>query len=184
VTVILLAVSVTGFAAGNGDEEQGASAPAGGRDIPFKAEMAVGLDASISGMYMRVDPSVVWKPGAFAAGIGTEFLFGATRFEIYALPYLRMELGWFYLAGGYNLPLLRGVSADVLDGFSVGFGIAPEPFLLGYGRAGFDLSFDLSVPALFGSFAATRGDSLLSLWLNGLLRSSHLGIGFTYSFYL
>lgn len=155
----------------------------GGR-VPLKAEMAVSLSAGMGGAYLTADPSVVWKPGAFALGLGAEFPVGVSQFEIYAQPYLRAELGWFVMVGGYIFPLVPGGDADDLTGASLGMGIAPEPFTLGYGRLGFELAVDTSVPAYLDGLNVARGSSILRLLLVAGAVSSRVSLGVTYSFLL
>ena len=152
--------------------------------FPVKVETALSVNASLSGAYLSADPSVVWKPGLFAAGLGAELIVGATQFEVSALPYMRLELGWFYLAGGYVLTLLPGIVETLPAGFSVGAGIAPDPFFIEFGRLGFELMLDTSVPQIQAVWSDADLSEPLFAVLESLVRSTRLGLGVTYSFLL
>ena len=45
-------------------------------DLPLKAKMTGQLVGGLRGLYLSADPSVVWKPGLLAIGIGAELIVG------------------------------------------------------------------------------------------------------------
>jgi hypothetical protein len=155
-----------------------------GESLPLKAEMTVLFTAGSSALHLSADPSVVWKPGALAVGVGMELLVGMNQFDIYLLPYLRAEIEWFHLDLGYVVALVRPLVGDGLAGPSLGLAIAPKPFEVGYGRMGFDLGLDINL-AGFGTVYGTFADAtVLERVVVSTILSSRIGLGLTYSFEL
>ena len=156
----------------------------GVRAFPLKVEMNGQLTGGIQRLYLSADPSVVWKPGLLAIGIGAELIIGLSQFDMYALPYLRAEVGWVHVDFGYVLTLVRPLEGDGLAGLSVGFAIAPEPFEVGYGRLGFDLGLDFSIAEFqkaYVRFADTFAAEQIAI---SAALSGRFGFGVTYSFAL
>ena len=177
-TVLILVLSASVLAAQATLDERSTSR------FPVKVESALTINAGTAGAYISADPSIVWKPGVFGAGLGAEMIFGASRFEVLLLPYLRLEAGWFYLSGGYVLPLEPVSATSLPGGFSVGAGIAPEPFEVGYGRLGFELLLDTSASLMRSTVDSTDDPEPLLLFLEAFVLSTRVGIGVTYSFML
>lgn len=159
--------------------------PAPGEPLfPLKAEMTGQITGSLYQLYLTADPSVVWKPGTFAVGIGTELIVGVSQFDMYLLPYLRMELAWVHLDFGYALTLLRPPGGDGIGGLSVGIAIAPKPFELAYGRFGFDFGLDFDMSQYGTAYESLVGSSGLGRVLGAALLSGRYSIGVSYSFNL
>ena len=152
--------------------------------FPLKAEMTGQLTGSLFRLYLTADPSVVWKPGVAALGIGTEFIVGLNQFDMYMLPYLRLELGWFHLDFGYALTLVQPPTGNEVGGLSAGFVFAPKPFEVAYGRFGFDLSLDFNLGAYRNAYRSYTGGSFAQQVLGAVLLSGRYGIGVSYSFSL
>ena len=152
--------------------------------FPLKAKMTGQFTSGLYALYLSADPSVVWKPGLLAIGVGTELIIGLSQFDMYVLPYLRAEVGWLHIDFGYALPLVRPLEGDGLAGLSVGFGIALEPFKVGYGRLGIDSGLDFSFVEFskaYDRFADTYAAEQIVI---AMALSSRFGFGVTYSFTL
>lgn len=153
-------------------------------DLPLTAKMTGQFVGGLRGLYFSADPSVVWKPGLLAIGIGTELIVGMSQFDLYLFPYLRAEVGWVHLDFGYVLPLVGPPAGDGLAGLSAGFGIAPEPFQVAYGRLGFDLGLDVGFTVYTDAYRALSGASAAQRIIVPVLLAGRLGFGVTYSFTL
>jgi len=156
--------------------------PAG--NLPLKAKMTTQFTGGLTGLYLSADPSVVWKPGRFAVGVGAELIIGLNQFDMYALPYLRAEVGWMHLDLGYSLALVSPAVGSGLAGLSAGLAIAPEPFEVGYGRLGFDLGLDFSFPVFADGYGVRAGASAAERIIVSAALSGRIGLGVTYSFTL
>ena len=154
------------------------------RVFPLKAEMTGQFTGGLQRLSPSVDPSVVWKPGLLAIGIGAELIIGFSQFDMYALPYLRAEIGWFHADFGYVLPLVRPLAGDGLTGLSAGFAIAPKPFEVGYGRFGFELGLDFNIAGFAEEYGLLAGASTAERILVPAVLSGRFGFGVTYSFAL
>jgi len=152
--------------------------------LPLKAEMTGGFTGTIGGLYLAADPSVVWKPGRFAAGVGTELLFGVSQFDISILPYARLELGNFHLDVGYALPVLPPLSGDGVKGPEAGLAWAPKPFDMGYGRMGMDLGLNVTIPVFVSAYDQYAGAGPLERVAVATILSGRFGLGITYAFSL
>jgi hypothetical protein len=155
-----------------------------GARLPLKAEMTGLVSAGLSALHLSADPSVVWKPGLLAIGCGMELVVGLSQFDVYALPYLRAEIGWFHLDLGYALALARPPVGDGLAGPSLGLAIAPKPFDVEYGRVGFDLGLDCNMVGFGAAYGTYATDSVLERVIVSAIVSGRIGIGITYSFQL
>jgi len=156
--------------------------PAG--SLPLKAKMTTQFTGGLFGLYLSADPSVVWKPGRFAVGVGAELIIGLNQFDIYALPYLRAEAGWMHLDLGYSLALASPAVGSGLAGLSAGLAFSPEPFEVGYGRLGFDLGLDFSIPVFVDGYRVLAGASAVERIIVSAALAGRIGLGVTYSFTL
>lgn len=117
---------------------------------PVKVDLSAGFTSSIFAAHWSVTPSAVYRFGIFGVGAGMKAHFGIGHDALYLGPYVRGEIGWFYLGLG-PLFLLQQPSgsewARLDDGVSVivpsGFQIPLVP--VGPGRLGVDLGLDFSL---------------------------------------
>jgi len=156
----------------------------GVRAFPLKAEMTGQFTGGLRRLYLSADPSVVWKPGLLAIGIGAELIIGLSQFDMYALPYLRAEVGWVHVDFGYVLTLVPPLAGDGLAGASAGLAIAPKPFEVGYGRLGFDMGLDFSIIGFAEEYRLLAGASTVERIVVPAVLSGRFGFGVTYSFAL
>jgi len=152
--------------------------------LPLKAEMTGLFTGGIRNLYLSADPSVVWKPGVFAAGAGLEVIVGMTQFDIYVHPYLRSEIGWVHLDAGYVLPVVRPLTGTGLKGMNVGIAASPRPFELGYGTFGFELAFDFNIAAAQSVYDSSGTYPEGTRILIAAIGSGRIGLGVTYGFEL
>ena len=117
---------------------------------PVKVDLSAGLTSSIFAAHWSITPSAVYRFGIFGVGAGIKNHFGIGHDAFYLGPYVRGEIGWFYLGLG-PLFLLQQPSgsewAEFTEGVTVivpaGFQI---PFLpVGPGRFGVDVGLDFSL---------------------------------------
>ena len=117
---------------------------------PVKVDLSAGVTSSIFAAHWNVTPSAVYRFGIFGVGAGLKTHFGIGHDALYLGPYVRGEIGWFYLGLG-PLFLLQQPSgsewAQLDDAVSVivptGFQIPLVP--IGPGRLGVDLGLDFSL---------------------------------------
>ena len=117
---------------------------------PVKVDLSAGFTSSIFAAHWSVTPSAVYRFGIFGVGAGVKSHFGIGHDAFYLGPYVRGEIGWFYLGLG-PLFLLQQPSgsewAEFTEGVTVivpaGFQIPLLP--LGPGRLGVDLGLDFSL---------------------------------------
>lgn len=151
---------------------------------PLRARMTGGFTAGFSGVYLGADPSVVWKPGTLAAGLGAQLITGLSQFDMYALPYARVEAGVLHLDIGYVAPLVRPLEGDELTGFVAGIGILPEPFALRFGRLGFDVAYDVNINGYVDGLAELADRSTFVQVVGSAMLAGRIGLGASYSFEL
>lgn len=179
--VHLIAIAVALLVAHQAVAEPAAPEPS---PPPLRARMTGGITASLSGVYLAADPSVVWKPGTLAAGIGAQVITGLTQFDMYVFPYARLEAGVVHLDIGYVAPLITPLAGDELTGFAAGVGILPEPFALRFGRLGFDVAFMVNINR-YGDWLAELADESTFVRVVGpALLAGRFGLGASYSFNL
>lgn len=152
--------------------------------IPLKAEMTALFTGGIRNLYLSADPSVVWKPRVFGAGIGIEIISGMSQFDLYLHPYLRTEAGIAHLGIGYVIPVIRPPDDDELTGANVGIAVTPKPFTLGYGLFGFEIALDFGLAAARAAYDNTATLDPSTRILLSAIASVRLGLGVTYSFEL
>lgn len=150
---------------------------------PFRAEMSTQILISPFSLYASVNPSVGVKWGWFAAGVGTKLYAGLSQQDLYLAPYLRIDLLWFYLAGGYSFPLLRpdGFFPAPIDPFvTAGFSMTPLPFA--WGQLGFDLTLEVIATATRYDPAGLPLTTFIEFLFNYVLARIKAGAGLTYRF--
>jgi hypothetical protein len=152
------------------------------RSIPLKAEMTALFTGSTDSLYLSADPSVVWKPGRFAAGAGLELIVGMTQFDMYVNPYVRAEMARMHLDFGYVLPLIRPLGGDELTGANAGLAFFFKPFTLGYGLFGFELAFDFNLADATTVYQTATASSTAGRVILSLIGSGRVGFGVTYGF--
>lgn len=131
---------------------------------PVKIDVSTGITSSIFAAHWSVTPSAVYRFGIFGIGAGVKSHFGIGHDAFYLGPYVRGEIGWFYLGLG-PLILLQQPSgsewARLDDGVSV---IVPSGFQIplvrvGPGRLGVDLGLDFSLTTT--RVLTTESDSVI-----------------------
>jgi hypothetical protein len=152
------------------------------RALPREAGMTGLFTGNVDSLYISADPSVVWKTGRAALGLGTELTIGITQFDVYLTPYARMELRWLHLDLGYALALAPPLEGNSLRGLTVGLAAAPEIADAGYGRLGIEVALDWHVATFADAFAVLAASGVVERILVSAVVSGRLGIGVTYSF--
>ncbi len=127
-----------------------------------------GLHTSISffGAYAGWTNSVVAGSDTLRLGGGLAFYAGTTQFDLHLIPFLRGELGWWYLGAGWILPVADRTSRaqPMESALWISTGISPEIVRLAIGAFGVDVGLEAIVPVLGEN--ATR--SLASNLVGGL----------------
>ena len=67
---------------------------------PVKVDLSAGLTSSIFAAHWSITPSAVYRFGIFGVGAGIKNHFGIGHDAFYLGPYVRGEIGWFYLGLG------------------------------------------------------------------------------------
>ncbi len=161
----------------------------------FHLETNVGLTASFFASSLVAEPNVVFRPRTLGVGLGTKLFVGATQFDVLVAPFGRLELGWFYLNGGYAFELVDapGRYQMVEDGVLVALGITPELLRLPGGRFGVDLGLETHVKrsgldgqlvAAFPFAASWSTGPLLSWLLLHAVATTSVRLGVLYTFAL
>lgn len=140
IIAVLILVIFGGWAFGQAADDPG----------PVKVDLSTGLTSSIFAAHWSITPSAAYRFGIFGVGAGFKTHVGIGHEALYLGPYVRGEIGWFYLGVG-PLFLLQQPSgtewARLDDAISVivpaGFQIPLLP--VGPGRLGVDLGLDFSL---------------------------------------
>ncbi len=176
----------------------GAGLSAQERESALFFETDVQLDVAFFGMYLATEPHVVWRPRSFGLGAGVKLVAGATQFDVHAVPFARVELGWFYANAGWVVQVADRTDAyqAIEDGFYSAVGIAPDLVQFGYGRLGADLGVEYYLPVDAGNTDDGAGANPpvsvlvepwgfgpgLSSFLESILGTSFVRMGILYTF--
>ncbi len=123
-------------------------------DGNFELKGSISLGSSIATQYVSVHPAFVWKPSFFGIGIGVKSFLGLNYADIYAAPYGRIELSWFYIGAGASLSVKgpfdpAGIVIDVpTASFFATAGLAAPIIPLGPGKLGLDISLDFFISSI------------------------------------
>lgn len=202
-SLAILALAASGglFAqAGPADDAQADAAPRPRAGEPaaadrFHVETNAGLTASFFASSLVAEPNVVFRPRRMGVGLGTKLFVGATQFDFLVAPFARLELGWFYLNGGYAFEVADAPERYqmVEDGVLVALGITPELLSVRTGRFGVDVGLETHVKlsGLEGQlvaavpFAASWQTGPLVTWLLlHAVATTSLRLGVLYTFAL
>jgi len=165
IIVLLLFVVVVGVAVAQPTDDPG----------PIKVDLSTGLTSSIFAAHWSVTPSAVYRFGIFGVGAGIKNHFGIGHDAFYLGPYVRGEIGWFYLGLG-PLFLLQQPSgsewAEFTEGVTVivpaGFQI---PFLpVGPGRLGVDVGLDFSLTP--SKVVITESDNIFATIIGSIVATT------------
>jgi|GEM_PF-3046393 hypothetical protein len=170
----------------------GASAAEEAEEGDFRVDLGLGADICLAGFYPWTNLNFVWKPDLLGLGAGVEAYIGVNDArDAWLAPYLRLELGILYLAGGPAFlltPLDRSafilIEMEPNLGAYLRLGLAKAFLPLGPGKLGFDAHLGFSsapipIPdadnwlgAIVAAMAAVYVDIFASIKLGGGLTYS------------
>lgn len=182
----LLALCLAGAAAVA--EESGGDS----RDL-IHFETNAGFDLSFFAFSLHAEPHIVFRPTRFGIGLGAKLFVGGSHFDFLVAPFGRLELGWFYLNGGYVFEIVDAIDRYqmVEDGVLASLGIAPGLLPVGEGRLGLDVgletnlklgSLEQQLVAAYPLIAGWGSSGLPGFLLLHAVATTSLRIGVLYTF--
>lgn len=173
----------------------GAAAQADRGDGPVKIDLSTQFSSSIFAAHLSVTPSAVYRFGPLGVGAGIKTYVGLGHDAVYLGPYVRGEIGWFYLGAG-PLVLLRQPTGSEWATFAEGLTVlvpagAQIPLMpIGPGRLGVDLGAEFSLTpskaiiAESDSIIGTILGSIVATTFGVVMNTIKLNVGLYYSFRL
>lgn len=194
-SLVTLVLAVGGGLAAQDASPAASAESAGQPGARLHLETNAGITASFFASSLVAEPNVVFRPRALGVGLGTKLFVGATQLDFVVAPFARLELGWFYLNGGYAFELVDAPERYqmVEDGVLAAFGITPELLTARSGRLGVDVGLETHVKraglegqlAAAVPFAASWQTGPLVTWLLlHAVATTSLRLGVLYTFAL